>query len=124
MLFRSRLYGADNAYWMLQNNVMQLEWRQKPLEPIGQLEEWTYPYTIYFNYEINYETDSDAGNIDINIKKLWSEMLPQLLLAKDEQEFDNLMAEYIERREQMGYDICVEDSIKRIKENKRKLGIE
>ncbi len=119
-----RLYGADNAYWMLQNNVMQLEWRKKPLEPIGQLEEWTYPYTSYFNYEINYETDSDAGNIDINIKKLWSEILPQLLLAKDEQEFDNLMAEYVEHREQMGYDICVEESIKRMKENKRKLGIE
>ncbi len=120
-----RLYGADDAYWMFQNNVMQLDWKDKPLEPTGQLEEWTYPYTHYCGqYEINYETDTNAGNIDINIKKLWSKILPQLLLAKDEEEFNSLMTEFVERREEMGYDIWVEDTIKRTKETKRKLGME
>ena len=120
-----RLYGADDAYWMFQNNVMQMDWKENPLEPIGQLEEWTYPYTHYWGqYEINYETDSEAGNIDINIKKLWSKILPQLLLAKDEEEFNDLMTDFVERREKMGYDVWVQDTMRRTKETKRKLGME
>ena len=36
------LYGADDAYWMFQDNVMQQKWRQKNEGPTAQLEEWTY----------------------------------------------------------------------------------
>lgn len=48
-----REYGADNTYWMLQNNVMQLKWQTELEEPLKQLAEWTYPYTYYLGqYEI------------------------------------------------------------------------
>ena len=34
-----REYGADDAYWMLQDNVMQLQWKQEPSPATAQLEE-------------------------------------------------------------------------------------
>lgn len=30
-------YGADNTYWMMQNNVMQLDWDYNPEDAIGQM---------------------------------------------------------------------------------------
>lgn len=42
-----QIYGADNTYWMLQDNVMQLKWYQDLEEPLMQLEEWTYPYSCF-----------------------------------------------------------------------------
>ena len=35
-----REYGADDAYWMLQDNVMQLQWKQEPSPATAKLEEW------------------------------------------------------------------------------------
>lgn len=120
-----RIYGADDAYWMLQDNVMQLEWHGDPEGPGAQLERWTYPYTYYLGqYEIDFETNTRAGNADLNIKKLWSQILPKLLLAKSEEEFDSLMQEFVEKREGMGYDVVVEESERQIKAAKERLGIE
>lgn len=119
-----RLYGADNAYWMFQDNVMQLAWKPKLDEPNGQLEEWTYPYSRYHGqYEISFDSNTEAGNIDINIKKLWSITLPKLLLAASEEKFDEIMNEFIEKREQLGFDIVIEESMRQVKETKSKLGI-
>lgn len=35
-----RIYGADDAYWMLQDNVMQLRWEQEPSLATAQLLDW------------------------------------------------------------------------------------
>lgn len=120
-----RIYGADDAYWMLQDNVMQLEWKPEPGEPLGQLEKWTYQYTHYMGqYEINFEANSEAGNADTNIKKLWSQTLPQLLLAESEEEFDKLMQEFVEKRDELGYDVVVEESERQFQEMRERLGME
>ncbi|MCM1122207.1 MAG: extracellular solute-binding protein [Eubacterium sp.] len=42
-----RKYGADDAYWMLQDDVTQLQWKQEPTEPLKQIVEWSYRYPIY-----------------------------------------------------------------------------
>lgn len=120
-----RIYGADDTYWMLQDNVMQMDWRGEPEGPGAQLEQWTYPYTYYLGqYEIDFETNTKAGNADLNIKKLWSQVLPKLLLAKSEEEFDALLQEFVEKREALGYAVVVEESERQIKEAKERLGIE
>lgn len=120
-----RIYGADDAYWMLQNNVMQLDWRSEPEEPIGQLEQWTYQYTHYLGqYEVKYETNTEAGNADVNIKKLWSQTLPKLLLAGSDEEFDALMEEFVAERQKLGYDVLMEESERQVKEAKERLGME
>lgn len=120
-----RIYGADSAYWMFQDNVMQLKWRNKPQEPIAQLEEWTYPYTQYLGqYEIVFETNSEAGIADIDIKKLWSETLPKLLLASTEEEFDEIFADFKKKRDRMNYSSVVEESTRQMNAAKEKLGLE
>lgn len=119
-----RLYGADNTYWMLQNNVMQLDWRSRPGPPMGQLEEWTYPYTHYLGqYEIDLNTDTEAGNADVKIKKLWSRTLPGLLLAENEEEFDSLLEQFVKQRDELGYELVADAKYRRMQETKRKLGI-
>lgn len=120
-----RLYGADNTYWMLQNTAMQLPWRRESAGYIRQLEEWTYPYTHYLGqYEVTYKADTEAGNNYTKIKKLWSETLPQLLLAPSEEEFDKIMEDYVTKREQMGYQAVVDEAQKQVGEAKEKLGLD
>jgi len=119
------LYGADDTYWMMQDTVMQLDWKGKVEEPMGQLVEWTYPYTHYMGqYEINFDTDTEAGNADKNIKKLWSQTLPKLLLAQSDEEFDLLMENFVENRAEMGYDMVVAESERQTRDAKRRLGIQ
>ena len=63
-----RIYGADDAYWMLQDNVMQLQWQQTPSEPLAQLQEWTYPYVIYNGqYDSLLPMNSRYANADAKI---------------------------------------------------------
>jgi len=119
-----RLYGADSAYWMFQDNVMQLKWRSEAKEPMAQLEEWTYQYTHYLGqYEILFEANSEAGIADINIKKLWSETLPKLLLAPTEEEFDIIFNEFVKARDRMGYHTMMEESTRQITQAKERLGL-
>ena len=120
-----RLYGADNTYWMLQDNVMQLQWKEKLKEPFGQMEEWTYPYSQYLGqYEISFDSNSEAGNADINIKNLWSVTLPKLLLASSEEEFDFIFEDFCQKRDELGFDIVQAESTRHMKESKERLGLE
>lgn len=119
------LYGADDTYWMLQDNVMQLEWMPKAEEPLIQMEEWTYPYTQYTGqYEIYVQEDSAVGVAYNKINKLWSETLPRLLLAKDDEEFDLIMEEFVDKRNQLGFDMVIADETRQMNDNKRRLGID
>ena len=119
------LYGADNTYWMFQDLVMQLQWAQEYDDPAKQLEEWTYPYTHYLGqYEIDFDVNSEAGNIDSNIKKLWGETLPRLLLAPSEEEFDKIFDDFISKRDELGFEVYMEECTKYINEAKKKVGIE
>jgi putative aldouronate transport system substrate-binding protein len=119
-----KLYGADDAYWMLQNNVMQLEWYQNLEEPLRQLEEWTYPYSQYMGqYEYYFPTDSKLGFADMQIKKLWSETLPRLLLATSEDSFDDILEDFIKKRDELGYQEVMKACTLQMKQSKEKLGI-
>lgn len=119
------LYGADNAYWMLQNTAMQLKWRDTSEEYLMQAEEWTYPYTHYLGqYEVTYRADTEAGNCYKKIRKLWSQTLQQLLLAPNEEEFDRILEEYVREREALGYDEVAKEATRQVNEAKERLGLE
>ena len=119
-----RLYGADNAYWMMQDNVMQLQWQQELVEPMGQLEEWTYPYATYIGqYEYTFTSDPEMARRYAAFQSLWGETLPRLLLAEDEAAFDTIVEEYLIEREILGYGMIQEACTEQLKENKEKLGI-
>lgn len=118
-------YGADNAYWMLQNNVMQLDWMPPTEEPLAQLERWTYPYKTYAGqYDVNLNADSEAGIASARLDKLWSETLPQLLLAESDEKFDALLESYKKQRKVLGYDMVMEEKNKQVQINKKKLGMD
>ncbi len=121
----NEIYGADNTYWMLQDNARQLEWRQPLSPPNGQLEEWTYPYSHYLGqYEFSFDRNTEAGEADMKVKELWSRVLPRLLLAPTEEEFDRIFAEFLEQREDLGYGLVLEESTRQMRELKERLKIE
>lgn len=118
-------YGADDAYWMLQNEVMQMDWMPKTEAPLAQMKEWTYPYTKYLGqYDVNLDANSEAGNASAKLDKLWSETLPQLLLAESDEKFDALMESYKKQRKALGYDMVMEEKNKQVQINKKKLGMD
>ena len=118
-------YGADDTYWMLQNNVMQLDWLPEKQYPLNQLEEWTYPYTKYVGeYDVTKQDDSEVSRINSQIDKLWGKTLPRLLLAKSDEEFDQLFDKFVEERESLGYRKVRQAQQKIMEENKQRLGIE
>jgi len=119
-----KLYGADDAYWMLQDNVMQLQWIQETLPVIEQLREWSRQYVVYNGaYEILFPADSDSADKDNKITMLWSETLPQLLLAPNEEEFERIWKRFLTKRETMGYQKLLEESTIYMNESKKKLEI-
>lgn len=120
-----RMYGADDTYWMLQDNVMQLQWKYQPEEPISQLQEWSYPYVIYNGqYDFILSPNSKEAHQDSKIVMLWSETLPQLLLAESEERFDEILADFLEKRDSYGYEEVMAVKTELMRQTKEKLGIE
>ncbi len=120
-----RLYGADDAYWMLQDNVMQLKWKQEADEPVKQIMEWSYPYAVYDGqYNSLFPNGSKEEYIDNEIKAMWSETLPKLLLAESEERFDEILAEFVKKREDYGFQDIQAEKTELMKMTKEKMGIE
>lgn len=120
-----KIYGADNAYWMLQDNVMQLQWKQKAAEPLVQPEEWTFPYIIYNGqYDSILPTESEEAYADVKITTLWSETLPKLLLADSEEAFDIIFNDFLRKRDSYGYDDVMDMKTELMKQTKKEMGIE
>ena len=120
-----RIYGADSAYWMLQNNVMQLKWEQETSPAIQQLKDWSYKYTVYNGqYDFLFPSGSKESVMNTRISSLWGRTLPQLLLAPTEEEFDRLFAEFVRERDKLGFKELSEIKTEYMIRAKKKLGID
>ena len=120
-----KIYGADDAYWMLQDNVMQLKWKTDNISPTTQLEEWTYPYAKYTGqYDIIFPADTEDAFIDGQINSLWSETLQELLTCESDEEFDKILEEYKKERTALGYEQLQEKRYQYVTKAKKKLGID
>ena len=120
-----KLYGADDAYWMLQDNAMQMQWEQESIPAIQQLKDWATKYPVYDGqYDIYLPAESANAKVDGQIKKLWSETLPELLLASSEEQFDELLAEFVTKRAELGFDALMEEKTAYMIQAKEKLGLE
>ncbi|MBQ3797944.1 MAG: extracellular solute-binding protein [Butyrivibrio sp.] len=118
------LYGADDAYWMFQDNVMQLKWQQKNNGPTQQLEEWTYPYATYMGvYDVILPADTEDAYTNARIEKLWTETLQDLLLAKSDEEFDKILEKYVADRNALGFKKLQEKRYQYVERAKEKLGL-
>ena len=119
-----RLYGADDAYWMLQNNVMQLQWEQKAGPATEQLLVWACKYTVYNGqYDVSLSTSPEIVAMDEKCTKLWSETLPKLLLASNEAQFDEIFEEFVGKRNAMGYQEVLKQKTVLMNAAKEKMGI-
>lgn len=119
------LYGADDAYWMLQDNIMQLQWKQPASEAVQQLEDWACKYVIYNGqYDCSLLIGTDVYYEDADITELWSRTLPELLLAPTEEEFNRLIDEFKKQREDLGFQEVMEEKTRLMEATKKKLGIE
>jgi len=108
----NRVYGADNTYWMLQDNAMQLKWQPPARQPLSQPREWTFPYTVYMpEYDVSI-TDPELAAAYQRIRKAWGTTFPQLLLAPTDEEFDRIFNDYIALRDSMGYDLVAREWIR------------
>lgn len=119
-------YGGLSTYWMLQDNNMFLQWAPPASEPGAQLEEWTRGKV--FNYAPYTDTaapaESEVALIGADLTEEWGIVLPKLLQASSEEEFDELWNEYQQKRIDLGLDKVEAYRAERVKENKVKLGME
>lgn len=119
-----RLYGADDAYWMLQDDVTQLQWKQETAEPLRQILKWSYPYAIYNGqYDFFLPYGSKEAFAENKIIALWSETLPTLLLAESEERFDEIFARFLEQREAYGFEEVQAMKTELMEKAKEKLGM-
>lgn len=120
-----RRYGADSCYWMLQNNAMAAKWQGILPEPLGQLQEWTFDYTVYTaQYDVMFAAGTTENEIHSKVKKLWGETLPRLLVAESDETFDLLMEEFCRKREELGFAQLQEASAVQMHEKMQRLGLE
>ncbi len=117
--------GANNSYWMLQDNAMQAEWMPEAEPVIRQMQEWSYQYTRYTGqYEVVFAEGSQADTALDAIEQIHGDMLPLLLLAPTREEFDRLWDEYQNRRAQAGIGVVITESDAQMRINKRRLDME
>lgn len=120
-----RKYGADGMYWMLQDDVMQLQWEQESSEPMKQILEWSYRYAVYNGqYDSFLPNGSPEALKENKIVELWSEILPGLLLAESEEQFDEIFEQFLEKREACGFREVQAAKTELMKKAKEKLGLE
>lgn len=118
-------YGSDSAYWMFQDNAMALQWAVPTPEPLGQMERWTYPYVISTSqYDITLPADSEEQEIKTKIDNEWGIVLTQLLLAETEEKFDQILNDFIAKRDALGLEKLNAKQTELMKEAKVKLGLE
>lgn len=119
------LYGADDAYWMLQDNVMQMQWKVGLEEPLKQPAEWTYPYTAYLGqYELQTMESYILAENKTKLDALWGATLKDLLLSESEEAFDEIVERYKSERLELNYDMMMKEYTRMMNENKQKLGME
>jgi len=119
-----RLYGSDSAYWMFQDNAMALQWTEPAGPPLQQMEEWTYKYVITTSqYDVTLPAGSDEAEIQSKVDNEWGRILPKLLLAKSEAEFDNELNDFIKQCEEWGFDKVLAAKTVLMNEAKAKLGL-
>ncbi|MDO5152145.1 MAG: hypothetical protein Q4D50_02160 [Eubacteriales bacterium] len=120
-----RQIGANDSYWMLQDNLMQAQWKPLDEPELLQMEQWTYPYVCYTaQYDTNFVLESPADIAEKKISAIHGQMLPQLLLAPTEEAFETLWAEYVKAREESGLAVMLQEQTRQMTAAKEKLGLE
>ena len=66
---------------------------------------------------------SEIGEAYSKVKKLWGETQRKLILCGSDEEFDEIVEDYLEKRELIGYREVYEEENRQMNLNKQKLGM-
>lgn len=118
-------YGAASTYWMLEDGDLIQKWAPANKEAIKMISDWakgkTYNYSLFDNV-YTYD-DSEEGVAFSRISTKWGSTLKKLLIAKNEEEFNNILNEFIIYRKEQGWDRLQKYAQQKYEENKKKLNI-
>ena len=118
-------YGAANTYWMLADDNLIQKWAPTNEESIKIINDWsrgkTYNYSLFEN--IYPYGDTEEGMALYRISAKWGSTLKNLLIAKNENEFDRILNEFITYRKEQGFDKIQEYAQQKYEENKKKLNV-
>lgn len=103
--------GIMDTYWQMRNPVVVFPWRPEQPFYYQDMVDWCnancdYSAGIFKNLDPT--GNDDAGNAWTAISADWSQVLTELILAESEEEFDEIWDAFIERRDEMGYDLVLE----------------
>ena len=119
-----RTVGADDTYWMLQDNAMQSQWQHESDPELLQMLQWAHNYTIY---TAQYDRGPDPGSPEDaakqKIEALWGKTLPRLLLAESDEAFDTILQDFVQQRADLGFDAVMDAETKSMQEAKLRLGM-
>ncbi len=116
-------YGAQFAFWMMVDTNLWTKWAPPSKEQYSVLEDWTKGKSYNFSeFEgLNPKGTSEEGIISTKIRQLWGKTLPKLILAKSDQELDQLLQKFLDDRNKLGNDKVVAYQQKKYEENVAKL---
>lgn len=120
------VHGGGTTHWPMMNNLYADEKGYNIIveDNINDIKEWTSQYTSNFSYYIynDFAYNTPEYQIVTLDTQKRSELLPALLLAETEEDFDILFSEYIAYREEIDYDLVVSAMQKQLDENKERMG--
>ncbi len=118
--------GVQYTYWMLMDTAWQAQWGIEYAPSLEQPQLWTRPYVrSYAAYDgLTLPVGSDEQLIYEDIQRRWGKVLPQLIRAPSEAEFDRLVAEFNQYKKDKGIDKVIAAQTALMNANKKKLGMQ
>jgi putative aldouronate transport system substrate-binding protein len=115
-------YNTFGEIWMFNSSMLNL-WEPDPGLPFTQYREWAagkgFHYGVYDN--IRPPADSDEGDILAKAENKWGEILPKLLMAKTDADFDKLWKDYEDYKTSINYQKALDYQRQKVAENKQKV---
>lgn len=117
--------GVQYTYWMLMDTAWQAQWGAEYAPSLEQPQLWTRPYVhSYAAYDgLTLPVGSDEQIIYEDIQRRWGKVLPQLIRAESEAEFDKIVKEFNEYKKSKGIDKVIDAQTELMNINKKKLGM-
>ena len=117
--------GVQYTYWMLMDTAWQAQFGVEYSPALGQPQLWTRPYVHSFAaYDgLTLPVGSDEALACEDIQRQWGKVLPQLIRAGSEAEFDKILADYNKYKKDHGVDKVIAAQTELMNANKKKLGM-
>jgi putative aldouronate transport system substrate-binding protein len=122
--FRAR-YLCGGELWTWFDPYSVAKWEFAALPPNDQPKNWTTRYAVNFAAfdDLDPASDSPEGIIQKKLADKWGVLLPQLILAKSDADFDVLWNGYLADRKSLGWDKLVAFQQAKLSSHKTKMGL-